>query len=173
MLYPPPLQRGRGRGLTGACGNVPRAVGQSSRGVTLMRIIDHILLSHHATTEHYRCLRLKCHRKCYIVCARCSGVAIGLLMAVALIACRVALPPPAIYPVATFDWVLSMHGVWRGHNSIRVASGILIGACYAQNWLALAQLRFTSPLLIADGGMIAIYATSIIWLRFSRQSSQS
>ncbi|MBV0924337.1 DUF2085 domain-containing protein [Halomicroarcula limicola] len=93
------------------------------------------LLSHHAADERYRCHRLPVAGRTILVCARCSGIYPGIALGV--LAFRLGVAPGAWFPVvalgplpALVDWALTTFTGHRGRNTVRTATGGLLGLAY-------------------------------------------
>jgi len=96
-----------------------------------------LVLSHHTREELHRTIRLRVMGRDLYLCARCTGIAAGLA-AYAVVSQQVAplllnnplllllLPAPAM-----IDWVTQTVGLRESNNPIRVATGFLLGACWA------------------------------------------
>lgn len=115
-----------------------------------MRPWNHILLSHHVGSSEAHCLVLGASSVRCLVCARCAGIIVGLLLGALVQTFDGPLPHPLMYPLALVDWLVCCSTGWRGTNSIRVGSGVLLGLCQLENWIALVDLEWAPCLAIAD-----------------------
>lgn len=130
-----------------------------------------ILLSHHHSRDQYRCLRIVWRGKPVLLCARCSGMVLGMFAGVILQVLSLAGPPSYLHWLALVDWILGVAGLWRGCNTVRVASGILLGLYYVRNMAALVCWNWSASLLITDLGFVAIYGAGVLWLLHIRHNT--
>jgi len=118
-----------------------------------------LLLSHHTREELHRTIRLKVMGRDLYLCARCTGIAAGLA-AYALSGQRVAalldnplllllLPAPAM-----IDWVTQTVGLRESNNPLRVATGFLLGAC----WAGMLDL------FLRDWSNAALWLTALVYV---------
>lgn len=118
-------------------------------------------LSHHTRDEADRCFRFGALH----VCSRCLGTyPVLLLVLVAQLA-----PPfaPLVHPLdglllfalplpAVVDWLAGMLLGWRGHNGVRLATGLLLGTALGRA-LYLNMRHPAEPRVLAlFGGLVAV-----------------
>lgn len=133
-------------------------------------VINHMLLSHHGGTERYRCLVVPLRQRSYFICARCAGAFAGLVCGLPLTWLDSALISPWILFLALPDWIASSLLAYRGPNTIRIASGFIIGLVYAHNLNELLHLRICPDLWIVNGLAIAIYLATV-WLTLRKHQA--
>lgn len=100
------------------------------------------LLSHHGPDEHYRCYAPVVLGRPVRLCARCLGIYPGIASGVL----AALLGPPALDGLAVvavlpfpalLDWAATTFTDRRGYNSVRTASGVLLGYAYGVGLVAL------------------------------------
>ena len=108
-------------------------------------------LSHHGPLEEDRCVVIEAAGKRFLVCARCLGVSVGLMVGIVLgwllvptLSIVLVLPLPAFV-----DWTLYMVGVSKGRNLIRVLTGTLLGLGHAAFMFALVYCELAQLFGIA------------------------
>ncbi|WP_135305736.1 DUF2085 domain-containing protein [Haloarcula amylovorans] len=120
------------------------------------------LLSHHTADERYRCHRLTVAGRTAHFCARCSGlypgIALGVIAFLLGVARGVWFPVVALGPLpALVDWAATTFTDRRGTNTVRTATGGLLGLAYglAVPWfLTTWQLRLAA-IAVSYGGLAA------------------
>lgn len=129
-----------------------------------------ILLAHHGPERYHRTYRVPWRNSSLHLCARCTGELFGTVAFLALLGAALAhlLPlfdPPfqlpfALAPLpAALDWVTQSIGTRESTNPLRIVSGALLGAAFAD----LLALAFTGQWLLFLGalGVIAAYIGGI------------
>lgn len=123
------------------------------------------LLSHHLPSERHRCYSPELFGRRIHVCARCLGIYPGIL--VALVAVLFTIGPAhssttAMVVVLAFplpalvDWTATTFTRRRGYNTVRTATGFLLGYGYG---IGLTRLFFAFDLRVIAAG-IAYGATA-------------
>jgi uncharacterized membrane protein len=120
------------------------------------------LLSHHEPADHYRCHAVTVRGRRIHVCARCSGVYPGILAGVlaagsvpaATLVLVALLPLPALA-----DWAVTAFTARRGHNAVRTATGLLLGAGYG---LGLHRVVFAHDLAVVAVGFGYALAAAVL-----------
>ena len=95
------------------------------------------ILSHHLPKDYRRCIKFKNNNKVYFICSRCFGLYFGFFIFLILFFVfqdilyntnfvLYLFPLPAI-----IDWSIHRFSVYQGTNSLRVATGFLLGIAYA------------------------------------------
>ncbi|WP_276273148.1 DUF2085 domain-containing protein [Haloarcula litorea] len=125
------------------------------------------LLSHHTPAEYHRCHRLSVAGRTVRLCARCSGVYPGIALGVTAFLLGVGrgawFPLVAVGPLpALVDWTATTFTDRRGHNAVRTATGLLLGAAYgvAVPWF----LTTLAPALLAVAVWYGALAAAGLWL---------
>ena len=123
------------------------------------------LLSHHLPSEYDRCYRLSVWGRSIHLCARCFGIYVGLSVGLgglwigllsALGVSWIALAPlPALV-----DWTVTAVTDRRGLNSVRTASGALLGYAYAHG---LWRLLGGDLSVTVVGAMYAVVAGGLLY----------
>jgi uncharacterized membrane protein len=100
---------------------------------------NRLLLSHHGYYEFDRCFLIKTGGEEFYVCARCTGLYVGIIAGIAILLGHsiILVNAPSIVmifglpSIAFLDWGLYMLGVRRGSNFTRAISGFCLGiACW-------------------------------------------
>ncbi|HIH45429.1 MAG TPA: DUF2085 domain-containing protein [Candidatus Methanoperedenaceae archaeon] len=122
----------------------------------LRKVIDEVgedrvlaLLAHHEPERFDRTILVRFSGMSIRLCARCTGIYLGILSTVVLFLFGLRLPQTAEVVVAAFfplpamlDWSLDRYGIWKGANSSRLISGLMVGVSYVTLWARL----FRDPL---------------------------
>lgn len=112
------------------------------------------ILSHHEPENHHRCYTFRIRDRPIRLCARCSGIypgiGVGLLMYHSEAVASQHLVLIAVLPAfALADWAIVSFTRLRGLNSVRTATGLLLGVAYG---LGLARVILAGePVVIAFG----------------------
>ncbi len=120
-----------------------------------------LLLSHHSKKNLSRTIKVHLMGRALHLCARCTGIVIGILMGVFyanwLMMVFISYPVViALFPVpATADWLIQVHGLRESTNWRRVLTGAMLGQVYLVGLLAITSRHF--PLLTYLG---------IVWLAY-------
>jgi len=118
------------------------------------------ILSHHTKENLHRTLHLKIHGKDVYLCARCSGIVIGLIISILFrqILTEIISQNPMIILLlpapAMTNWVLQTMKLHESWNPTRIATGLLLGICWA-NMLYL---------FLADWSNKAFWLTTLLYL---------
>jgi len=116
------------------------------------------LLSHHLPTRFNRTIAIRGRARTYHVCARCSGQFIGLLawlvafaalplMKLSIFDDRVQLLFALLPLPAALDWITQAAGRRESRNSLRVLSGMMLGAAFTDLLASLVLARWTIVLV--------------------------
>ncbi|WP_121822180.1 DUF2085 domain-containing protein [Halostella salina] len=126
------------------------------------------LLSHHAPEERDRCHELNFFSRQIYLCARCSGIYPGILLALMYPFQLASVPVIALLPLpALIDWAITSFGKTNGSNVIRTVTGVLLGFGYG---MALRRLLLELETRILIIGVV--YATVAILLIAIERSSE-
>jgi uncharacterized membrane protein len=118
------------------------------------------LFSHHTKENLHRTLHLKIHGKDMYLCARCFGIFVGLTISILFRQplTTIVLQNPLIILIlpapAMTDWVTQTIRLRESSNPIRIATGSLLGVCWA-NML---------NLFLIDWSHKAFWLTTILYL---------
>ncbi|MFB6284234.1 MAG: DUF2085 domain-containing protein [Halobacteria archaeon] len=135
-----------------------------------MRRTGRYVLSHHLPDQYHKCYSIRILGKRLHICARCTGVYIGILSAafVSFFTQLIQANPylfVVVFPVfALMDWSLTSFTGWRGRNLIRTVTGIFLGFGYISGLV----LLFTTqdwPVSLASAVMYGCVAGILILLR--------
>ncbi|MHB8351642.1 MAG: DUF2085 domain-containing protein [Thermoplasmata archaeon] len=134
-----------------------------------------ILLAHHGPERFHRTYRLPWGNPSLHVCARCTGELIGIAGFLALLGATLArliplFDPPVqlLFALAPFpaalDWVTQSLGRRESTNHVRLFSGALLGASFAD----LLALAITGRWLLLLGGIVVagLYVGAIGFVLF-------
>jgi len=75
-------------------------------------------------------------------------------------------PSPWVCLLAMPDWLLTVTGIWRGNNVVRVASGVLLGMLYVCNWYWVFHLQFVPELWLVNSVMVSLYLAVMLRVRY-------
>lgn len=104
------------------------------------------LLSHHLPSERHRCYAPVVFGRRIYVCARCLGIYPGIIAVFSAALLKggamghplASLPVVLLFPLPTLvDWSLTTFIDRRGYNTIRTATGFLLGFGYASGLVRL------------------------------------
>lgn len=121
--------------------------------------IGFLLLSHHMRENLNRTWKLNFRGKQYFICSRCSGVVIGLVTALLLRQTVVFFSQNsmlllALPAFAMTDWVLQTLRRHESKNPVRMASGFLLGLC----WASMLYM------LLTDWSNIMLWITAVLYV---------
>ena len=140
--------------------------------MSVSNVVDHFLLSHHSPAERYRCIVLRCPFGRYLVCTRCAGAFLGLLIGLPAMWFFPHMISPWILFLAFPDWVAYTLLRVRGFNIVRLLSGVVIGLIYALNVRELLHLHFRADLWCVN--LIAVFTYGlVVWCLFRRRRRSS
>ena len=126
-------------------------------------VVDNLLLSHHGPADRYRCLVLPLPRGRYLVCSRCLGALLGLVIGLPVFWVYPYLFSPWLVFLAFPDWIAHSLLRRRGSNAIRLVSGAIIGLVYALNLREILHGRLRLDLWVVNVSAVAVYVL-IRWL---------
>ena len=112
------------------------------------------LIAHHLPARWGRTIAIHGRHRTYHVCARCSGQLLGLVAWIATFAVLTSIGSSilevrvqwvfALFPLpAALDWVTQATGDRESRNSLRVVSGVFLGAAFADLLASLVLTRWT------------------------------
>jgi len=119
-----------------------------------------LLLSHHTKEELHRTIHLKIRGKDLYICARCSGIAIGLTIYILFRqqAAEFMFNNPMLFLLlpapAMVDWIMQTVGLHESNNLIRIVTGCLMGMC----WAGMLNLFFK------DWSNVIFWLTTLIYV---------
>ncbi|OGS50040.1 MAG: hypothetical protein A3K65_06075 [Euryarchaeota archaeon RBG_16_68_12] len=128
------------------------------------------LLSHHLPTRFGRTLRLAVGRRTLHLCARCTGQVVGALTVLLLFLASAPLHSTLFLPAiqvlfalapvpSALDWLTQSLGRRESTNGLRVLSGLLLGASFADALILLLAGEWS--LFLAAMGVVAIYVGAL------------
>ena len=128
------------------------------------------LVSHHLPSRFSRTLRVRFGSRIIHFCARCSGQGLGVLVWLAvlfgslathvpLFDARVQAPVALLPLVPAWDWVTQSVGRRESRNSVRIASGLLLGFAFADLLATIVSrhwILFVGGVLILTAYVVAL-----------------
>jgi uncharacterized membrane protein len=125
------------------------------------------LLSHHEPEEWDRChaVRIPGRERPLRLCARCSGIYLGIALGVALVWAGALPVVPVLVAVlpafALADWARSQFTARRGSNSVRTATGLALGFAYGMGLLGVLRGDARVAVIAVGVGYASLAATGL------------
>lgn len=130
-----------------------------------------ILIAHHLPSRWHRTIAFRGRHRTYHVCARCTGQLIGLFAWLAVFATLAFRGFSvfddrvqwlfAVFPLpAAVDWVTQAAGHRESRNSLRLLSGMLLGAAFTDLVASLVLAQWT--ILLAGLVVLVLYIVAVI-----------
>ena len=106
-----------------------------------LQVVNLLWLSHHGPLEEDRCIVTRLKGKPHLLCARCTGIVVGMVCGAALWTWEIPTPTSLwLLPVPAFaDWTAYLLNLWRGTNTLRLVNGFLLGLAYVGFLFALLR----------------------------------
>ena len=129
------------------------------------------LLSHHLPARFNRTIAIRGRRRTYHVCARCTGQLIGLCgwlltfgvlgaMRLSIFDDRVQLLFAFLPLPAALDWFTQAAGHRESRNSLRVVSGVLLGAGFTDLIASVVLVHWT--IVLAGLFVLLLYIVALM-----------
>lgn len=106
------------------------------------------------------------------LCARCTGIYLGIIATILLFFLEVNIPNIFklliifAFPVpAIVDWGLDKYDLWKSCNTIRFVSGFMLGICYIFIWARFIQ----NPLDIMVWLSAVVYSTIAGFILYTKK----
>jgi hypothetical protein len=113
----------------------------------------HKRFAHRPYFQWDRCLILPFGTRRFVLCTRCSGMAIGALSAMAWASGFATLPLSAACALAApafLEWALARYRVWAGTTFTRLATGVLLGLAAGMMFVCV----WSAPFLTIGAGLV-------------------
>ncbi len=130
-----------------------------------------LLLSHHKPEKLHRTIRIGLGEKNIYLCARCTGINIGIVSVCVAWFFNFNLPTwsylPSLFILpapSMVDWVTQSCKLRESRNSIRICTGFLLGICWGLFFLLLVKgmfFLFLYALAILGGYILLIYIIAL------------